>query len=90
MNGRTFAVIFVFWALLTIITPVLVHMSNSEKSRSISYGDWRNGVMRTRRMMVHLKRNPISHPCSEGISLAPAPGPEIGEASKSNKDEVGD
>ncbi|KAK4779435.1 hypothetical protein SAY86_006963 [Trapa natans] len=75
-------VIFVFWALLTIITPMLVHMSNSEKRRSVSYGDWRNGVMRTRRMVGHLWRNPMS---SEGISPVQAPGPEIGKARKSHR-----
>ena len=36
MTGRIFVVIFFFWAVLTIITPTLVHLSETSKSQHLN------------------------------------------------------
>ncbi|EEF52596.1 uncharacterized protein LOC8288951 [Ricinus communis] len=45
MTERTFIVIFFFWAILTIVTPTLILLSESSKP------DWKSSVDRSRGMV---------------------------------------
>ncbi|PKI40037.1 hypothetical protein CRG98_039567 [Punica granatum] len=81
MSGRTFVVIFVFWALLMLITPTLIHLSESAK-----HGDWRSEEITTRKMVDHLKKYISKSPTtSSPPESSPAPtaglasGPETSE-----------
>ncbi|XP_031407145.1 uncharacterized protein LOC116215543 [Punica granatum] len=82
MSGRTFVVIFVFWALLMLITPTLIHLSESAK-----HGDWRSEEITTRKMVDHLKKYISKSPTtSSPPESSPAPtaglasGPETSES----------
>ncbi|KAK4752799.1 hypothetical protein SAY87_021597 [Trapa incisa] len=89
MSGRTFVVIFIFWALLTIITPTLIHLSNSAKHESNSQGDWRTYEIKARKMVGHIKNQLLISPrdqylkaVSRAQAPGPAPGKETGKLSK--------
>ncbi|PON40894.1 Transmembrane protein [Parasponia andersonii] len=71
MSGRTFVVIFFFWALLTIITPTLVHLSESSKSQHLN--EEKSEEIKVRRIMA--EKHSIRTPTSLANLPAPAPAP---------------
>ncbi|KAH7524107.1 hypothetical protein FEM48_Zijuj06G0083900 [Ziziphus jujuba var. spinosa] len=86
MSGRTFVVIFVFWAFLTIITPTLVLLSETSKPLLDLNGEAGEGT-KTRRMMGHKDkppiRSPTAHPAPIGApSPSPSPSPALAPAPK--------
>ncbi|XP_010523599.1 PREDICTED: uncharacterized protein LOC104801916 [Tarenaya hassleriana] len=56
MRGRAYVMIFFFWALLTIITPMLVAWSDSLKHSPLSQGN-KYGESGPRRMMGYVEMN---------------------------------
>ncbi|KAF3446336.1 hypothetical protein FNV43_RR11515 [Rhamnella rubrinervis] len=71
MSGRTFVVIFVFWAFLTIITPTLVLLSETSKPYYLDSNAERSGEgTKARRMMGFTEKHPARPP-----TLAPSPAP---------------
>ncbi|CAK7346348.1 unnamed protein product [Dovyalis caffra] len=88
MSGRIFLVIFFFWALLAIVTPTLVLLSESSKPDLDSHGkecfdmymlvEKIEGLLKPRRMMGYFEKQ---QRIEEEIALAlqtptPAPVPE--------------
>ncbi|KAJ6336173.1 hypothetical protein OIU78_012724 [Salix suchowensis] len=77
MSGRIFLVIFFFWALLAIVTPTLVLLSES----SAPYLDLNvekngGGVLKPRRMMRYFEKQPrIEEIALASILQAPTPAP---------------
>ncbi|XP_052306226.1 uncharacterized protein LOC127904960 isoform X1 [Populus trichocarpa] len=80
MTGRIFLVIFFFWALLAIVTPTLVLLSESSKPY-LDLNDVavekKGGVLKPRRMMGYLEKQPrIEEIALASILQAPTPAPE--------------
>ncbi|XP_020219738.2 uncharacterized protein LOC109802743 [Cajanus cajan] len=77
MSERTLVPIFVFWALLTIITPTLILLSENSKADLVSNGNITEG-MKLRRM-IYTENNVIRTappPAKFEEELASAPAPE--------------
>ncbi|KAF4350126.1 hypothetical protein CsatB_008750 [Cannabis sativa] len=72
MSGRTFVVIFFFWAFLTIITPTLVQLSETAKSQAQQLNDEKNEEIKARRIMA--EKHPVRTPIAPAIN-SPAPSP---------------
>ncbi|KAI3408713.1 Protein RER1 [Psidium guajava] len=76
MSGRTYVVIFFFWALLTIITPTLVHLSESSKlKRSLDDENIDSEALRARKAFGFLKKPLASRPLDTERTKAPVPAP---------------
>ncbi|KAJ7005951.1 hypothetical protein NC653_005328 [Populus alba x Populus x berolinensis] len=80
MTGRIFLVIFFFWALLAIVTPTLVLLSEFSKPY-LDLNDVavekKGGVLKPRRMMGYLEKQPrIEEIALASILQAPTPAPE--------------
>ncbi|KAJ9166070.1 hypothetical protein P3X46_020869 [Hevea brasiliensis] len=78
MSERTFVVIFFFWAVLTILTPTLILLSESSKPDLYSNVD-KSGLLNTRRTMVHAEKQPGKKltPSAPMEAPTPAPSPEL-------------
>ncbi|EFH39996.1 hypothetical protein ARALYDRAFT_494743 [Arabidopsis lyrata subsp. lyrata] len=85
MKGRAYVMIFFFWALLTIITPMLVSWSQALKNLPPLSHDQEQKIKDTspRRMMgyteeMHLAQEFVSHIKEEKLMMVPsmAPTPE--------------
>ncbi|KAL1198712.1 hypothetical protein V5N11_002976 [Cardamine amara subsp. amara] len=85
MKGRAYVMIFFFWALLTIITPMLVSWSQSLKTLPQVSDEQEQKIKDNspRRMMgyseeMHLAREFLSHIEEEKLMMEPsmAPTPE--------------
>ncbi|KAI5596901.1 hypothetical protein BDE02_02G032400 [Populus trichocarpa] len=77
MTGRIFLVIFFFWALLAIVTPTLVLLSESSKPYLDLNVEKKGGVLKPRRMMGYLEKQPrIEEIALASILQAPTPAPE--------------
>ncbi|KAF7141418.1 hypothetical protein RHSIM_Rhsim06G0030900 [Rhododendron simsii] len=79
MNGRTTVLILFFWAVLTIVTPVLVRMSASAKPTFHFNGEETEGSkagkgLLSRRALVAVAPPPPPPP-PPPLPLAPAPEP---------------
>ncbi|KAL7605067.1 hypothetical protein Lser_V15G18702 [Lactuca serriola] len=75
MLGRTFLVILFFWAALTIITPILVHLSASAKPLDYN-GEIKYNGSQSRKVISLLSRKAlgsITHSQSNISVLAPTP-----------------
>ncbi|KAI6688267.1 hypothetical protein NL676_025095 [Syzygium grande] len=77
MSGRrTIVVIFFFWALLTIITPTLVHLSESAKLKLTLNGEnIDTEALRARKAFGFLKKSLASKPLDTARATAPVPAP---------------
>ncbi|BFG17779.1 hypothetical protein CerSpe_040530 [Prunus speciosa] len=69
MSGRTYVVIFFFWAALTLITPTLIFLSETSKPYLDSNGEKIEGIKARR--MIEIMRYQRSRAPTE----APAPTP---------------
>ncbi|KAG5246383.1 protein RER1B [Salix suchowensis] len=75
MSGRIFLVIFFFWALLAIVTPTLVHLSESSKPYFDDV-EKSEGLLKVRRMLRNLEKQPtIEEIAPAPVFLAPTPAP---------------
>ncbi|OAY50706.1 uncharacterized protein LOC110615760 [Manihot esculenta] len=79
MSERTFVVIFFFWAVLTILTPTLILLSESSKPALYSNVDKITAVTNDRRMMVYAEKQPRRELIPSAPMEAPmaAPVPEL-------------
>ncbi|XP_062159968.1 uncharacterized protein LOC133867263 [Alnus glutinosa] len=89
MMERTFVLIFVFWAVLTIVTPTLILLSENSKLDLATNGEKREG-MKARSMMGYTEKHPagttpIALPLTEAPAPAPAPAPTLNPALKARK-----
>ncbi|GAV65653.1 hypothetical protein CFOL_v3_09167 [Cephalotus follicularis] len=78
MRGRVFVLIFFFWAILTIITPTLILLSESSKTDLDLRGYMTEG-MKARKMMADFEKHLdtlITPPPFKPSAPAPAPTPE--------------
>ncbi|KAF8022803.1 hypothetical protein BT93_F0346 [Corymbia citriodora subsp. variegata] len=74
MSGRTFVVIFFFWALLTIITPTLVHLSESSKLKpSLNGENIDTEALRARKAFGFLKKPSATKRLDTARTKAPIP-----------------
>ncbi|XP_044475639.1 uncharacterized protein LOC123203362 [Mangifera indica] len=80
MTTRAYVLIFFFWAVLTIVTPTLILLSESSKPDFHQNGKVREGI-NTRKMMAYLEkrpRNPVTQrKLSKESHVAPAPAPAL-------------
>ncbi|GLT72242.1 hypothetical protein SLA2020_441950 [Shorea laevis] len=75
MMERTFVLIFLFWAILTIVTPKLILLSENSK-HNLNSDVERSEGMKARRMMGYTEKRPRKTPIALPLILeAPAPGP---------------
>lgn len=63
MNGRNYVLILFFWALLTVVTPTLVHMSASAKPYLDSNGMRCTGIYYLKFIIDFVKSNSSLHIC---------------------------
>ncbi|XP_011007464.1 PREDICTED: uncharacterized protein LOC105113130 [Populus euphratica] len=76
MSGRIFLVIFFFWALLAIVTPTLVLLSESSKPY-LDDVEKSEGLLKLRRMMGNLEKQPrVEEIAMAPILQAPTPAPD--------------
>ncbi|KAI4316830.1 hypothetical protein L6164_024770 [Bauhinia variegata] len=83
MSERTLIPIFIFWLLLTFITPTLIHLSENSKADFNLNGNKTEG-MRARRMMGYTDNHAMITPPNMALVEeaeepvpAPAPGPPL-------------
>ncbi|KAI3767146.1 hypothetical protein L2E82_17233 [Cichorium intybus] len=77
MLGRTFLVILFFWALLTVITPILVHMSASAKPLDYYNAGIENDVSESGKVIISLFSRKAFGSITRRISVsAPVPPPD--------------
>ncbi|KAI9200126.1 hypothetical protein LWI28_003075 [Acer negundo] len=77
MNARAYVVIFFFWAVLVIITPTLILLSDSSKP-DLYQNEKLIEVMKPRKMMAYFEKHlttPDSPAPNKLLNLAPAPAP---------------
>ncbi|XP_050214650.1 uncharacterized protein LOC126665786 [Mercurialis annua] len=74
MNERTFVVIFFFWAILTIITPTLILLSESSKPDLLQFNVDRSGGLMNARRMIDYSEKQLARKI---IRSAPAPAPVL-------------
>lgn len=69
MNGRIYVLILLFWAFLTIVTPMLIHLSASAKLNARFDGERRQAMkdVSARRALGKIRVSPAP---------APPPAPE--------------
>ncbi|KAJ8762315.1 hypothetical protein K2173_007472 [Erythroxylum novogranatense] len=73
MSGRTFVLIFFFWAVLAVVTPALVLLSESSKP-DIEFGVEKSGANKARKMMDYQTQK---HSIIEAPVGAPSPAPAL-------------
>ncbi|KAL5845123.1 hypothetical protein ACOSQ4_011081 [Xanthoceras sorbifolium] len=79
MNARAYVLIFFFWAVLTIVTPTLIILSESSKADFDQNGKFFE-VMKPRKMMAYIEKHPrtpdsLARKKLPELAPAPAPGP---------------
>ncbi|XP_050159764.1 uncharacterized protein LOC126633236 [Malus sylvestris] len=75
MSGRTYVVIFVFWAALTVITPTLVFLSETSKPYLDSNGEEIEGTKGRRLIGIvgyESQRQPQVLPTTEAPTASPS------------------
>ncbi|KAJ9186561.1 hypothetical protein P3X46_002118 [Hevea brasiliensis] len=80
MSERTFVVIFFFWAVLTIVTPTLILLSESSKPELYSNVDKSRALLNARRIMMgYAEKQPRIKLIPSAPMEAPAPAavPEL-------------
>ncbi|KAJ0086712.1 hypothetical protein Patl1_09165 [Pistacia atlantica] len=86
MTDRAYVLIFFFWAVLTIITPTLILLSESSKPNFDPNGKESEGI-NARKMMTYLEKHPKTpvtlRPLLNESHIAPAPAPGTGTGSGS-------
>ncbi|KAG9449683.1 hypothetical protein H6P81_009648 [Aristolochia fimbriata] len=77
MSGRAFVLIFLFWALLTLITPTLVSWSSAARSNLESKANLEGSEQRARRMIAYAEMGPRRRgkTAAKPPVQAPAPSP---------------
>ncbi|XP_010060966.2 uncharacterized protein LOC104448771 [Eucalyptus grandis] len=74
MSGRIIVVILFFWALLTFVTPTLVHLSESSKLKLRLHGEnIDTEALRARKEFGFLKKPLASKPLDMARTKAPVP-----------------
>ncbi|KAK4599800.1 hypothetical protein RGQ29_009729 [Quercus rubra] len=71
---RTFVLIFFFWAVLTIITPTLIILSENSKPKLDLNGQI-DEVIKVRKMMLYIEKYSTKIPIALAPKEAPAPAP---------------
>ncbi|XP_019414656.1 PREDICTED: uncharacterized protein LOC109326427 [Lupinus angustifolius] len=92
MSGRTLVPIFFVWALLTIITPTLIFLSENSKADLDLNGNYTSEGMKARKMFVYTQNDDIIRTMPQAKSVeseeevasasAPAPTPSLLETSE--------
>ncbi|XP_051123760.1 uncharacterized protein LOC127246417 [Andrographis paniculata] len=76
MNGRIYVLILFFWALLTIVTPMLIRLSASANLYPRLDGEQGEvpKVLLPRRALIQLILSPVSAPAPEPVLPSLKPG----------------